>query len=67
MEVAVESIWASQSILHLRVLVWGDQKTWHRKYDVVFPIDELDEHVVEAIARRHQPTLEADLGTIPLF
>lgn len=45
MEVEIVRLWASPSVLHMRVLIWGRQKRWFRSTNVHIRWDALPSEV----------------------
>jgi len=68
MQVTVDQVWATPSTLHMRVVVWADDKRWRHKYYCAVPFDDVDEHVLTMMAGWHMDQVpEEDHHQTALF
>lgn len=66
MQVTVDNIWASQTVLHLRVTVWVEGK-WRHKYDVAVPIATIPEEALAAAWIPVTMPVPVEVADTPLF
>lgn len=68
MRVEIDQVWASRTVLHARVVVWGKNDAWRTKHYVALPFSEIPEEalapLLSAAADRAPSQLETDE---PLF
>lgn len=48
----VDDFWATPSTLHMRVIIWGPDYKWRKKYRVQVPIEDLSEDSLRPLLER---------------
>lgn len=67
MEVGIDSVWASPTTLHLRVLVWVGQERYCKKFYASVPVSEIEPDAVRALMSIVPDEPDPISQDVPLF
>lgn len=68
MQVQVDNIWSSRAVLHMRVTVWADDRSWRRRHDVAVPFEDLCDEALDGLIAAFAPEpAPADVAQLRLW